>query len=75
MHYWKQVHLRHAQSLTPSPESLDTIWLSVGQLPETLYRYDFDGPITHGHAQRKNGQRALANHPVPPRLPGVLPDA
>ena len=53
MDYWKQVHLRHAQSLTPTPESLVTNWLSIAQLPETLYLYDFDGSITLGHAQRK----------------------
>lgn len=53
MDYWKQVHLRHGQSLTPTPELLVTNWLSIEQLPETLYLYDFDGGISHGHAKQK----------------------
>ena len=69
MDYWKQVHLRHSQSLTPTPESLVTNWLSIEQLPETLYLYDFDGPITHGHAQRKMNS---APRPIVPFRRGFL---
>ena len=69
MDYWKQAHLRYAQSLTPTPESLVTNWLSIEQLPETLYLYDFDGPITHGHAQRKMHS---APRPIVPFRRGFL---
>ena len=50
MDYWKQVHLRHGQSLTQMPESLVTNWLYIEQMPKTLYLYDFDGGISHEHA-------------------------
>ena len=53
MAYWKQVHLRHGQTLTPVSEPLVTNWLSFQQLPEMLYLYDFDGPISHEHAKRQ----------------------
>ena len=69
MDYWKQVHLRHGQSLTPTPEPLVTNWLSFEQLPETLYLYDFEGPISHGHAKR---QINSANRPIVPFRRGFL---
>ena len=69
MNYWKQVHLRHAQSLTATPESLVTNWLSIEQLPETLYLYDFGGSITHDHAQRKMNS---APRPIVPFRRGFL---
>ena len=69
MDYWKQVHLRHGQSLTPTPEPLVTNWLSLEQLPETLYLYDFEGPISHGHAKR---QINSANRPIVPFRRGFL---
>ena len=53
MAYWKQVHLRHSQSLARVPESLVSNWLSFRQLPEMLYLYDFDGPISHGHVKQQ----------------------
>ena len=51
--YWKQVHLRHSQSLTLIAEPLVSNWLSFQQLPENLYLYDFDGPITIELAKKK----------------------
>ncbi len=69
MDYWKQVHLRHGQSLTPTPELLVTNWLSIEQLPETLYPYDFDGGISHGHAKR---QMNSAIWPIVPFRRGFL---
>ena len=53
MDYWKQVHLRYSQSLAPVSETLVTNWLFFEQLPEKIYLYDFDGPITHEHAKQK----------------------
>lgn len=45
MDYWKQVYLRHSQSMWPTPEPLVTNWLSFEQLPETLYLFSrFKGP-------------------------------
>ena len=69
MDYWKQVHLRHGQSLTPTPEPLVTNWLSIEQLPETLYLYDFLGGISHGHAKR---QMNSATWPIVPFRRGFL---
>jgi len=69
MDYWKQVHLRHGQSLTSTPELLVTNWLSIEQLPETLYLYDFDGGISHGHAKR---QMNSAIWPIVPFRRGFL---
>lgn len=39
--YWKQVHLRHSQSLVPEPESLISNWAPFGFLPKKLFLYDF----------------------------------
>ena len=69
MDHWKQVHLRHGQSLTPTPETLVTNWLSIEQLPETLYFYDFDGPISHVHAKQ---QMDSATWPIVPFRRGFL---
>ena len=69
MDYWKQVHLRHGQSLTLTPEPLVTNWLYIEQLPETLYLYDFDGGISHGHAKR---QMNSASWPIVPFRRGFL---
>lgn len=69
MDYWKQVHLRHSQSLTSTPELLVTNWLSIEQFPETLYLYDFDGGISLGHAKR---QMNSAIWPIVPFRRGFL---
>ena len=69
MDYWKQVHLRHGQSLTPTPEPLLTNWLSIEPLPETLYLYDFDGSISHGHAEQRMN---CAPWPIVPFRRGFL---
>ena len=69
MDYWKQVHVRHGQSLTSKPELLVTNWLSIKQLPETLYLYDFHGGISHEHAKR---QMNSATWPIVPFRRGFL---
>ena len=67
--YWKQVHLQHAQSLTPQPEPLVSNWLSIGQLPETIYLYDFRGGISLGAAKR---QMRSVKWPIAPFRRGFL---
>ena len=69
MDHWKQVHLRHGQSISPTPESLVTNWLSFEQLPDTLYLYDFEGSINHGQAKR---QISRTPWPAVPFLRGFL---
>ena len=67
--YWKQIHLRHAQTLTPEAESLVSNWLSIEQLPDTIYLYDFTGGISIGAAQR---QMRGVKWPIAPFRRGFL---
>ncbi len=67
--YWRQVHLRHAQCLTPEPEPLVSNWLSIERLPETIYLYDFRGGISLGAAKR---QMRSATWPIVPFRRGFL---
>ena len=39
--YWKQVHLRHSQSLAPESESLISNWVPFGGMPKKLFLYNF----------------------------------
>lgn len=59
--YWKQVHLRHAQSLTLKAELLVSNWLSIERLPETIYKFELRSGISLASAkQRINvGQRPI----------------
>ena len=71
MDYWKQVHLRHGQSLTPTPEPLVTNWLSFEQpLPRPAgfpartwhrraWRCSCNTPISLPCAVCSTGPRAL----------------
>lgn len=67
--YWQQVHLRHARSLTPQPESLVSNWLSIERLPETIYLYDFRGGISLAAAKRQMGS---VEWPIVPFRRGFL---
>ncbi len=67
--YWKQVHLRHGRSLEQVSEPLVTNWLSFQHLPEMLYLYDFDGPISHSDVKK---QMKDATWPIVPFRRGFL---
>lgn len=69
MSYWKQVHLRHGQSLAPAPESLVTNWLSFERLPDMLYLYDYGAGMPHGYAR---GQMEVVGWPAVPFRQGFL---
>ena len=53
MDYWKQVHIRHGQSLEPKSEPLVSNWLSIERLPEAVLFYSIRGGISDGAAWRR----------------------
>ena len=67
--YWKQVHLRHARSLTAEPEQLVSNWLLVDRIPELTRIYDFSGGISLEEASR---QMHTAPWPIVPFRRGFL---
>ena len=69
MDYWKQVHLRHAQSLTAKPEPLVSNWLSIERLPETIYLYAFRGEVSLAAAKL---QMRPVRWPIVPFRQGFL---
>ena len=69
MDYWKQVHIRHGQSLKAKSEPVVSNWLRIEGLPEAVSLYDFRGGISVGAAKR---QMSSANRPIAPFRRGFL---
>ena len=69
MDYWKQVHMRHGQSLRARSESLVSNRLRIGELPESVSLYDSRGPVSLEDAKR---QKSSAKWPVAPFRRGFL---
>ncbi|MDE0261311.1 MAG: toll/interleukin-1 receptor domain-containing protein [Bryobacterales bacterium] len=66
---WKQIHMRHGQSLRAKSESLVSNWLRIEELPEAVSLYDFRGPVSLEDAGRK---KTSATWPVVPFRRGFL---
>ena len=67
--YWKQVHLRHAQSLTQKAEPLMSNWLAIERLPETIYRYELRSGMSLAFAKQ---QVDRVQRPIVPFRQGFL---